>query len=166
VLLARTLQAQPGTISTVASQLNGPYSVSIDSAGNIYISDWNNQVVRKVSPGGGVISTIDAGFNFPEDADVDRAGNIYIADSHNNRIVKVSPSGAATNIAGKPRNGGYDGEGSATSVLINLPAGVALDSAGNVYIADQANHRIRKVTPDGTISTVVGTGVAGFSGDG
>jgi sugar lactone lactonase YvrE len=163
---AGTVFSQPGTMTTVASGFDGPYAVTVDSAGNLYVADWRNFSIRKVSPGGAV-STVLAGLNYPEDVAVDAAGNLYIADSHDNEVLKVSSSGNVTVIAGKgPGFPGYNGEGSAASALLNNPAGVAVDSAGNIYIADQSNHRIRKVTPDGIISTIAGTGIAGFSGDG
>jgi sugar lactone lactonase YvrE len=168
VFFAANLLAQPGTITTIAggsTPLNGPYGVSVDSAGNVYIADWASGNILKVSPGG-VMTTVWNNINFPEDVAVDSSGNLYIADSRDNRVLKVNPStGSMVNVAGTGKPG-YDGEGSANSVKLNNPAGVVLDSGGNVYIADQSNHRVRKVTPDGTISTVAGTGIAGFSGDG
>jgi sugar lactone lactonase YvrE len=169
-------------MAATAAALNGPYGVAVDSAGNIYITEIYGNRVRKVSAASGVISTIagngealyygegvpseEAVLNSPQDVAVDSAGNIYIADSLNHRIRKVSASsGIITTIAGNG-NSGYNGEGSATSAELNDPAGLAIDSAGNVYIAEQASHRVRKVTPGGTISTVAGIGIGGFGGDG
>ena len=97
---------------------------------------------------------------------VDRAGNIYLSHRSKNRIRKVSPDGIITTIAG---NGiaGYSGDGGpALEAALNFPAGLALDEQNNLFIADRNNHRIRKVTPDGIISTVAGTGQAEFGGDG
>src|SRR5439155_1308492 len=97
---------------------------------------------------------------------LDPAGNLYIADRDNQRIRKVTPGGTISTYAGTG-TWGFSGDGGpATAAQLNTPAGVALDSAGNLYIADQANHRIRKVTPGGTISTYAGSGTRGFSGDG
>ncbi len=189
--------AQSNVISTVAgtgtagfggdggpatsAQLNAPFGVAVDSAGNVYIAEWSNHRVRKVSAGG-VITTIagigiagfggdggratDAALNSPEGVAVDAAGNVYIADSFNNRVRKIDTSGTITTIAG---NGfvGYTGEGKATDVGLNDPSGVAVDNSGNLYIADNSNHRVRKVVlSSGTISTIAGTGIGGFSGDG
>jgi trimeric autotransporter adhesin len=108
----------------------------------------------------------DAAMNWPIGGSIDSHGNIYIADLHNNRIRKISASGIITTIAG---NGapGYSGDGGpATAAELNDPYGAAVDGGGNIYIADMQNQRIRKIDPSGTITTVVGDGVAGFSGDG
>ena len=162
------------------AQLNGPQGLAVDSAGNLYIADTNNNRVRKVS--GGAISTVaggsTAGFggdggaatsaqlNAPMGVAVDAAGNLYIAEFSNNRVRKVSANGIISTLAG---NGitGYSGDGGlATSAQLNGPRGVAVDSAGNVYIADTNNNCVRQVAPNGVIATVAGTGLAGVSGDG
>jgi sugar lactone lactonase YvrE len=107
-----------------------------------------------------------ASLYYPEGVAVDAAGNLYIADTANHRIRKVSPTGVITTVAG---NGtyGYSGDGGpATAASLNWPSGVALDAAGNLYIADTFNHRIRKVSPTGVITTVAGNGTYGYSGDG
>ncbi len=165
-----------------SAQLNAPYNVVVDSSGNLYIADSVNNRIRKVNISTGVITTVAgagsadasgdggrataAGLNRPTDAAVDSSGNLYIADSLNNKIRKVSTSGIITTVAGTGVPA-YNGEGSATSADLNDPVGVAIDSSGNIYIADQGSHRIRKVTVStGQISTFAGTGVGGFSGDG
>ena len=165
-----------------AAQLNAPVGVALDPAGNLYIADRDNQRIRRVTPGGTTSTYAGSGsLGFSGDGGpataarlnmslggvaLDSAGNLYIADLLNERIRKVSPVGTISTYAG---NGGYgfwgDG-GPATAAQLSLPHGVALDSAGNLYIADSNNHRIRKVTPGGTISTYAGTGTEGFSGDG
>ena len=164
----------------VNASLNFPEGVAVDGAGNLYIADTQNHRVRQVGLDG-TISTVagtgtasfagDAGpaaaasLNFPSAVTVDTDGNLYIADFSNGRVRKVS-AGTISTVAG---NGlfKYGGDGSAaTSAFLDQPLGVAADSDGNFYIADTENHRIRKVTPDGTITTVAGTGVQGFSGDG
>src|ERR1041385_4325607 len=162
-----------------AAELNTPFGVAVDAAGNFYIAEWSNHRVRKVDTSG-VITTIagigiagfggdggpatQAALNSPEGVAVDSAGNVYIADSFNNRIRKVDTSGTITTIAGtgEPR---YTGEGVATQVGLNDPSGIAIDRSGNIYIADNSSHRVRKLSGD-TISTIAGTGIAGFSGDG
>ncbi len=187
-----------GTISTVAgdgtpgyggddgpaisAQLFHPTDVAIDSGGNLYIADFNNQCIRKVAAGTGTISTVagtgTAGYNGdgiaatsaqlyrPYSVAVDSSGNLlYIADLNNYRIRKVT-AGTISTVAG---NGtvGYSGDGgSATSAQLSAYTKVAVDSSGNLYIADESNHRIRKVTSGGTIYTVAGTGTPGYSGDG
>jgi uncharacterized protein (TIGR03437 family) len=102
----------------------------------------------------------------PEAVALDAAGNLYIADTGNHRIRKVTPQGVISTLAGDGLLDGLGDGGSATAASLNTPRGVAVDAQGNVYIADTGNHRLRKVTPQGIISTVAGTGVAGFGGDG
>jgi sugar lactone lactonase YvrE len=164
-------------IAATSAALYGPRGVAVDSSGNIYIADYYNQRIRKVS--GGTISTVagngtggyngdgilatNAELNYPYGVAVDSSGNIYIADYYNQRIREVS-GGTITTVAG---NGtpGYNGDGiAATSAELNYPIGVAVDSSGNLYIAD-SNSRIREIS-SGTITTVVGTGVVGYNGDG
>jgi len=115
--------------------------------------------------GDGVAAT-SAQISYPYGIAFDSMNNLYIADTHNHRIRKVSTSGVITTIAGTG-TGGYNGDNiSATSAELNAPTGVALDSAGNLYIADLGNSRIRKVSTSGIITTVAGKGSPGFSGDG
>jgi sugar lactone lactonase YvrE len=168
------------------SIIDGPSSIAVDLGGNLYIVDAGNNRIRKVS--NGIISTVagdgsygfsgdggpatNASFNGPSGVAVDSAGNIYIADSGNNRIRKVS-GGVITTVAGGAtcnRQGQLEicplGDGGpATSASLHQPSGVFVDSAGNIYIAGIGDSRIRKVS-NGVITTVAGSGVAGFSGDG
>ena len=194
----RIRQVTPaGVISTVAGRtplgfggdggpavfayLRYPSDVAVDGAGNLLIADTYNNRIRKVNPAG-IISTVagDGGMggfgsdgpaastylNYPQRVAVDTAGNLFIADTYNHRIRKVTPTGIISTVAGTGTRGS-GGDGSpAIAAQLNDPAGVAVDAAGNLLIADTYNHRIRKVTPTGIISTVVGTGVQGFSGDG
>ena len=167
--------------AATAAQLNEPYGVAVDSSGNLYIAEWNNNRIRKVNSAG-VISTVagtgTAGFSGdggaataaqlsnPQDVALDAAGNLYIADVNNNRIRKVNSAGVISTVAGTGTAGFSGDGGAATSAQLHWPRGVALDGAGNLYIVDNNNHRIRKVDSSGSISTVAGTGTAGYSGDG
>jgi uncharacterized protein (TIGR03437 family) len=163
-----------------SARLSLPADVSLDSAGNLYISDTINNLIRMVS--NGVITTVAGretygtyGFGgdngpatsaylyAPDGIALDSAGNLYIADFGNNRIRKVS-NGVITTVAGTWTPGFSGDGGPATSAQLNLPERVAVDSAGNLYIADTINCRIREVS-NGVITTVAGSGGRGFSGD-
>ena len=167
----------PGTIAT----LDYPSGVAVDAAGNVYIADSVNRVIRKLTATTGIITTVagsgsqgDSGdggpatsaqFWFPEAVALDGAGNLYISDS--NRIRKVAAAtGIITTVAGTGLNG-YSGDGGpAAAADLNVSKGVAVDDAGNIYIADLDNSVIRKVTAaTGIITTVAGNG-PGYSGDG
>jgi sugar lactone lactonase YvrE len=154
-----------------SAQLMGPQGVAVDAAGNIFIADTDNHRIRKVTPGG-IITTlagnspvgeypgavqggfsgdggpaIDAQLSFPMDVAADGAGNLYIADWGNNRIRKVSSDGIITTIAGDGTLG-YSGDGGlGTKASLSGPSALAVDSAGNVYVADQGNGAIRVLRP-------------------
>jgi DNA-binding beta-propeller fold protein YncE len=157
-----------------SSNLNYPTGVAVDSSGNVYIADYSNNVVEKVTPSGtlsvfagtGTDGAPTAGpatssnLNGPTGVAVDSSGNVYIADNSNHRIEKVTPSGTLSVFAGTGTKGAPTA-GPATSSNLNDPTGVAVDSSGNVYIADQSGKRVVKVKPDGTLSVFAGTGTAG-----
>jgi sugar lactone lactonase YvrE len=152
-----------------SAEIMNPAGIGVDRVGNLYIADAGNHRVRKVAVDG-AISTVagngDAGYLNPLGAAVDAAGNLYIADAANHRIRKVGLGGAMSTVAGNGISG-YSGDGgSATEAGLNYPSGIAVDSAGNLYIADTYSQRIRKVAVDGTISTVAGNGNAAYAGDG
>ena len=148
---------------------NNPYAVAIDAAKNIYVTDTVNNTIRKITPGR-VVSTLAgavgvsgiadgtgsaARFNFPVGIAVDGAGNVFVADSKNFTIRKVTPAGVVSTFAGAPfQIGSTDGAGSAARFF--LPYGLAIDGAGILYVADAGNHTIRKITPDGVVSTLAG----------
>ena len=157
------------------AQLAQPYGAAVDSAGNLYIADLGNRLIRKVS--NGVVTTVAGGgsvlgdngpatgaqLTWPGGVAVDAADNLYIAEQGSSRIRKVS-NGVIATVAGDG-TWGYGGDnGPATSAQLSGPWGVAVDSAGNLYIADTRNNRIRKVS-NGVITTVAGNGTPGFSGD-
>ena len=155
------------------AELNEPSALTFDSTGNLYICDWWNHRIRKVDKHG-IISTIAGSSEMadPQGIAVDNSGNIYFADHSNNRIRKINTNGivvtiAGTGYVGNDHRGGYSGDGGpASAAELSYPHGIALDAKGNLYIADQFNHRIRKINSDGIISTIAGNGTEGYSGDG
>jgi hypothetical protein len=166
--------------AATAATLNAPTDVFVDSTGNVYIADTGNHVVRRVAPSGTITTvagTGTAGFvddttataarlNSPSGVYVTNGGIIYIADRGNHRIRRVDASGAITTFAGTGANS-YSGDGGpARSAALSSPSDVYLDRAGVLYVVDSNNHRIRAIAADSTITTVAGTGSAGFSGDG
>ena len=187
--------APDGTISTIAGNGSGvhsgdggpatsagmgPVSVSAGSAGTIFFADYRNNRVRQISAGG-VVSTVAgsgvAGFSGdggpataaslrePFDAIVDGAGNLYVSDRANARIRKVT-GGTISTVAGNGSTAFSGDGGPATAAGFSNPIDIELDAAGNLYITDGVNNRIRRVTPAGIIGTFAGNGTAGFSGDG
>jgi sugar lactone lactonase YvrE len=162
-----------------SAQLNHPDAVAVDRAGNLFIADTLNGRVRKVDTSGIITTVAGNGTDgssgdggpatsaslTPSDVALDGRGNLYIADSFNNRVRKVDPGGVIETVVGSG-DPAFSGDGGpATSAGVN-PSGVRVDNAGNLFIADSGNNRIRKVDTTGIISTVAGDGVAGFSGDG
>ena len=175
-----------GVVTTVAGDggagaTNGPAStatfrspagVAIDKSGNLYITDASNNQIRMVTPGA-VVSTFAgsgpqgsadgtgaaASFYYPYGIAIDASGNLYVADTRNNKIRKITPAGVVSTLAGGGAVGSADGTGTAAS--FNYPAGIAVDSIGNLYIADVGNNEIRKVTPAGVVTTVAGSTTPG-----
>ncbi|MFN0110394.1 MAG: Ig-like domain-containing protein, partial [Blastocatellia bacterium] len=171
-----------GSAST--SRLNRPTALAVDPAGTkLYIADSGNNRIRVVDlttniitsyagtggagfNGDGVIAT-DSSLNYPSGLAVDANGNLFIADRNNHRVRKVIASSRLISTVAGDGNQGFGGDnGGATSAQLNTPVDVAVDPAGNVYIADQVNHRIRRVKTNAIIDTIAGNGTSGFSGDG
>jgi uncharacterized protein (TIGR03437 family) len=150
----------------VNAEVNNPLGIALDSAGNIYIADTLNSAIREITTNGN-IQTISAQFNRPEGLAVDAAGNIYVADTHNYCVRKIATNRAITTVAGICGTPGFSGDnGPATKANLNYPTGVAVDGAGNIYIVDSDNFRVRMVTASGTINTIAGNGDDSIGGDG
>ncbi len=164
-----------------AAMLNHPRGMAVDKAGNIYLADLDNSRVRKISVSG-IITTVagngtagysgdggaavNAMLNGPQAVAIDPAGNLIIGDTQNRRIRRVDTSGTITTIAGTGTEG-YSGDGGlATQAMLHQVVDLAVDTGGTIYFADSTGHRVRRITPDGIISTVAGDGTGGYSGDG
>jgi uncharacterized protein (TIGR03437 family) len=183
----RVRKVSGGTVTTIAgtgvagfggdggpavnAQLNFPYGLALDSAGNLYVADFGNQRVRRIAPDG-TITTIagtgnmgssedgagplDTSLFSPRNVAVDGAGNLYIAEFGGHRVRKLGTDGKIATVAGTGMAGFTGDGGRATTAQLRYPAGLALNRAGELYIADSANHRVRKIYVDGTIGTVLG----------
>jgi sugar lactone lactonase YvrE len=170
-----------------AARFDLPTALAVDAAGNVYVADTDNHRVRRITLATGVITTIAgngvegfagdnglataASVDSPNGLAVDGAGNLYVADTHNGRVREVT---AATRLISTVAGVGYMGGGSqafggdggaAKAAGLALPRGLTMDSAGNIYVADSANHRIRRISTSGTITTVAGQGTETFAGD-
>jgi len=148
-----------------AARFNLPTGLAVDNAGNVYVADTTNNLIRKITPDGtvttlaGVVGVSgwedgnDALFNQPQGLAVDSSGNLYVADTGNSTIRKITPSGAVTTVAGLPTIGGLmDGTGS--NAWFNQPRDLTVDASGNLYVADTGNAAIRKITPAGVVTTL------------
>ncbi len=165
-----------------AATMNDPQSIAVDATGNVYIADTGNNRIRRIAPNG-IITTVagtgvggfagnggpatQAQLDYPASVALDASGNLYIADANNACVRKVTVStGVITTVAGDGRVGfGGDG-GPATQAQFIFPSSVTLDQSGILYVADTGSSRIRRISPDGIITTFAGTGRDGYSGDG
>ena len=158
----------PGATAT----FNQPSGIAVDAVGNVYVADSQGHIIRKITAAG-VVSTfagsgapgfsdgtgVAAQFNYPQGVAVDAAGNVYVVESINNRVRKITSAGVVTTLAGTGASGSNNGPGA--TATFNQPYGVAVDAVGNVYVADYGNHRIRKVTAAGVVTTLAGS-TAGY----
>jgi sugar lactone lactonase YvrE len=172
----------PTSIPATQASMGPANGCVVDSAGNVYFSSASESSVFKIDTSGlltrvaGAVSDdssaarerggAGAPLNSPQGLAFDKAGSLYIAESGANRVRKLSTDGTMITVAGNG-TAGYAGDGGlATDAQLNHPTGIAIDSAGDLYIADRGNYRIRMVAPGGIITTVSGNGASGYGGDG
>ena len=157
-----------------AASFNSPSGVTSDNSGNVYVADFFNNKIRKITPAGVVTTFAGSGisgsadgtgtaatFNGPYGVTADAANNIYVADFFNHKIRKITPAGVVSTFAGSGTSGSSNGSG--TSASFNSPSSIAIDGSGNLFVADAFNHLIRKITPAGVVTTFAGTGSSGNS---
>ncbi len=172
----------PGQASTV--ELRDPTALDIDGEGNLYVGGGNgtNRMIIRVDPSSGAVTTIagtgekgfsgdggpatEATMSWVRDIAIDDAGNVYFSDSLNHRVRMIDTAGIITTIAGTGKEGFSGDGGPATEARLDHPAGVAVDPKGRIYIADNRNHRVRRINHHGIITTVAGNGRRGYGGDG
>ena len=155
------------------ASFNSPYGLALDGEGNLYVGDVANHMVRKIAADG-MVTTVagkykgfsdrkgsQAKFNHPYGVAVDAENNVYVADSYNNRIRKIAPDGWVTTLAGSGNDGYVDGTG--TSAEFYVPIGIVVDAIGNIYVGDEGNSSIRKITAGGNVTTLAGNGKFSFA---
>ena len=165
-----------GVVTTLAGSFNNPKGVAVDVNGNVYVADELNHVIRKITSTG-VVTTVagstigfaegtgsSAKFCYPNGIVANVDGNLYVADSGNNRIRKITPTGVVTTLAGTSIPGNVDG--ASTIAQFYFPIGIDIDAFGNLYVADSQNHRIRKITPTGVVTTLAGSTIGLADGTG
>jgi len=158
------------------AQFDWPQGVAVDASGNVFVADLRNNCIRKITPEGEVSTFAGNGteiggfadgmgvyarFRWPYGLAVDASGNVLVADYYNHRIRKITPEGEVCTFAGSGTQGFADGMG--ISAQFNGPSGLTIDEAGNVYVADRDNNRIRKISPKGSVGTLAGSGALGYS---
>ncbi|MEO8886979.1 MAG: putative Ig domain-containing protein, partial [Mucilaginibacter sp.] len=164
-----------GQLTTIYNGFNTPTSTAIDANGNLFVADWDNNRIKEISntgvvsvfAGNGVPAGVDgqgtaASLYHPDGITIDAAGNLYVGDEQNQLVRKITPGGLVSTLAG---NNGIAGSanGTGTAASFSTPRGVAVDATGNVYVADQGNNMIRKITPVGVVTTYAGSATGGFT---
>ena len=168
----------PGFVNGTGTgaSFNAPRGVAVDAFGNVFVADWNNHAIRKITPTGlvttfagtGSVGAVNAtgtsaSFNCPSALAFDRSGNLYAVDTGNRLIRMITSAGVVTTLAGSGNAGSANGTG--TAATFNEPFGIAINASGDIIVADRSNHLIRKITPAGVVTTLASSGTIG-SADG
>jgi streptogramin lyase len=148
------------------AQFSYPRGLTIDKAGNLYLADYVSHKIKKITPQG-VVTTIAgstrgdvdgtgaaAKFDYPNGIVVDASGNLYVTSHYSHKIKKVTPAGVVTTFVGSILG---DLNGTGTAARFNFPSGITIDASGNLYVCDQGNHKIKKITPAGVVTTIAGS---------
>ena len=167
----RVYRTSPG-LDKSELRFDNPDGIAVDKAGNVFVADWANDLIRKISPDGNVCDIAgngdkgakdgkgsSASFFLPGGIAQDSLGNLYVADTYNNMIRKILPGGLVTTFAGQTSRGSANGKGAEAS--FSHPVGISTDQQGNLLVADMGNNRIRRITPDGMVSNFAGSGNRG-----
>jgi sugar lactone lactonase YvrE len=171
--IAGRIMPVPHGATQASVQFDNPAGIAVDKAGNVYVSDWAKDMIRKISPDGKIVTVAGTGksgsndgvgssasFFLPAGIAIDGKGDLFVADSYNNRVRKISPDGmVSTLITGKPVP--HEGPAKRDTSMLSHPYGITLDNAGNLYVADVGNSKIRKITPAGKMVTFAGNGKRG-----
>lgn len=156
----------------ILASFNNPGGIAVDVSGNVYVADQTNNKIRKITSAGvvttfagsGTAASVDgtgtgASFNFPTGIAIDAAGNLFVTEFYGQRVRMITPAGVVTTFAGSGTVGSADGTGTAASFY--NPTDITIDIAGNFYVSDYSNHKIRKITPAGVVTSLAGSGVSG-----
>jgi sugar lactone lactonase YvrE len=173
-IAGRVMPVSNGAIEA-GVQFDNPAGIAVDKAGNVYVSDWAKDVIRKISTDGKIITLAgngkagsadgagsSASFFLPAGIAIDDEGNLFVADSYNNRVRKITPGGIVSTII-KGNVVPQQGRSKHDTSMLSHPYGIAVDKAGNLYVADVGNSKIRKITPAGKMVIFAGNGIRGMA---
>jgi len=171
--IAGSVSAAPTSAKDTAVRFDNPSGIAVDKKGNVFVTDWAKDRILKISPNGKVIilagtgepgakdgAGTSASFYLPEGIAVDASGTLYVADAYNNRIRKISTNAMVTTLV-RGKAVPQQGRSRRDTAALSHPYGITIDQSGNIYVADPGNNKIRKITPEGKMTTFAGNGLRG-----